>query len=153
MRGRGARGHAMLELALSAGVMVACLAGTFQFGYTFYVYNRLLTAVGNGARYAAQRTYRAATPEDLEKGRLAIRNMVVYGDSRPQPDAVPVVPGLAPAQVQVEWRSGDDGAPNTVSIAISQYAINAVFGEFTFAGRPGVEFPYVGPYSPDEREP
>jgi hypothetical protein len=45
--GRGQRGHAMLELAASAAVMVACLGGTFQFGYTFYVYNQLVTAVGN----------------------------------------------------------------------------------------------------------
>ena len=40
------RGHAMLELAISASVMVTCLVGTFQFGYTFYVYNQLVTAVG-----------------------------------------------------------------------------------------------------------
>ena len=153
MRRRGERGHAMLELALSAGVMVACLAGTFQFGYTFYVYNQLVTAVGNGARYAAQRTYRAATPGDLEKGRGAIRNMVVYGDSRPEPDAAPVVAGLEPSQVQVEWMIGDDGAPTAVSVAISRYTIDAVFGEFTFSGRPGVEFPYVGPYAPGESEP
>ena len=45
----------MLELAISAGVMVTCLGGTFQFGYTFYVYNQLVTAVGNGARYASVR--------------------------------------------------------------------------------------------------
>ena len=46
----GAGGHAMIELALSAGVMIACLAGTFQFGYTFYVYDELVSAVGSGAR-------------------------------------------------------------------------------------------------------
>ena len=56
------KGHAMLELAISAGVLVTCLAGTFQFGYTFYVYNQLVSAVGNGARYAAQRTYRYRDP-------------------------------------------------------------------------------------------
>src|SRR5580693_2018988 len=98
-RGRAQKGHAMLELALCAGVMVSCLAGTFQFGYTFYVYNQLVTAVGNGARYAAMRTYRAAAPQDIEKGSSAIRNMVVYGDARPPADAAPVVPGLTPDQV------------------------------------------------------
>ena len=65
------RGHAMLELAVSAGVMVSCLVGTFQFGYTFYAYNQLVTAVGDGARYAAQRTYRAATDQDVERGNAA----------------------------------------------------------------------------------
>lgn len=84
------RGHALIELALSAGVMVACLAGTFQFGYTFYIYDELVSAVGNGAQYAASRTYRAATPADLERGTQAIRNMVVFGNSRPEPGAVPI---------------------------------------------------------------
>ena len=83
------RGHAMIELAVSAGVMVACLAGTVQFGYTFYIYNQLVTAVGNGGRYAAMRTYRAASPRDIEKGKTAIRNMVAYGDTRPAPNALP----------------------------------------------------------------
>src|ERR1019366_8945876 len=95
------KGHAMLELALSAGVMVTCLAGAFQFGYTFYVYNQLVTAVGNGARYAAQRTYRAASAQDVERGNTAIRNLVVYGDSQPVPDAAPVVRNLKPEQVEV----------------------------------------------------
>src|SRR4051794_12236397 len=70
------KGHAMIELALSATLMMSFLAGTFQFGYTFYVYNQLVTAVGNGGRYAAIRTYRAATPQDVEKGAAAIRNFV-----------------------------------------------------------------------------
>ena len=75
----------MLELAISAGVMVSCLVGTFQFGYTFYTYNQLVTAVGNGARYAAQRTYRAASDRTSNAGNAAIRNMVVYGDAQPAP--------------------------------------------------------------------
>ena len=47
------KGHAMIELAVSAGVMVTFLAGTFQFGYTFYVYNQLVSAVGDGGRFAS----------------------------------------------------------------------------------------------------
>src|ERR1700676_1323129 len=103
-RGHGTReqGHAMLELAISAGVMVSCLVGTFQFGYTFYSYNQLVTAVGNGARYAAQRTYRTGS-EDVERENAAIRNMVVYGDAQASPEAAPVVPKLTPAEVDVRW--------------------------------------------------
>ena len=77
----------MIELAVSAGVMVSCLAGTFQFGYTFYIYNQLVTAVGNGGRYAAMRTYRAASEAISKKANAAIRNMVVYGDAHPAPSA------------------------------------------------------------------
>jgi Flp pilus assembly protein TadG len=146
-------GHAMLELALSAGVMVACLGATFQFGYTFYVYNQLVTAIGNGGRYAAMRTYRAATARDLEKGREAIRNMVVYGDSHPAPDAVPVAPGLTPEQVRVEWTLGASGAPEAVSITVRNYRVQALMAEYEFTGRPGVEFPFVGRFAPAESEP
>jgi Flp pilus assembly protein TadG len=145
-------GHAMIELAFSAAVMMSCLAGTFQFGYTFYVYNQLVSAVGNGGRYAAMRTYRAATPEDVEKGRMAIRNMVVFGDPNPVPGAAPVVLSLTPAQVEVKWTPDASGAPEAVDVSIAGYTVNAVFGAMKLDGRPAVEFPFVGRYAPGERE-
>jgi hypothetical protein len=141
----------MVELAACAGVMVACLAGTFQFGYTFYVYNQLVTAVGNGARYASARTYRSASSRDIEKGNDAIRNMVVYGDTHPAAGATPVVPGLKPEEVEVKWILVA-GKPEFVDVAINHHQVNAVFGSFTFAGRPRVEFPYLGRYAPAESE-
>jgi hypothetical protein len=153
MRRVNQKGHAMLELAVSAGVMVACLAGTVQFGYTFYIYNELVTAVGNGGRYAAMRTYRSATPRDIEKGKTAIRNMVVYGDARPEPGALPQVAHLKPEQVQVEWTMDDSGGPADVSVAITDYTVDAVFGIFHFSGRPAVEYPYLGRFAPSETEP
>jgi Flp pilus assembly protein TadG len=146
------RGHAMLELAISAGVMVSCLVGTFQFGYTFYTYNQLVTAVGNGARYAAQRTYRPAS-DDVEQGNAAIRNLVVYGDAQPAPDAAPVVPKLTPTQVDVRWDLAGDGTPLNVNVAIKGYTMDAIFHSFTFDGRPAVQFPYVGKYTPGETKP
>jgi len=152
-RGHGTRekGHAMLELAISAGVMVTCLVGTFQFGYTFYTYNQLVTAVGNGARYAAQRTYRSGS-EDVERGNAAIRNMVVYGDAQPAREAAPVVPKLTPAEVDVRWDLAGNGTPLNVNVAIKGYTTDAIFRSFTFDGRPSVQFPYVGKYAPGERE-
>ena len=153
MKRRSERGHAMLELAVCAAVMVSFLAGTFQFGYTFYIYNQLVTAVGNGGRYAAQRTFRAGTPWDIERGNAAIRNMVVYGDSQPVADAAPVVPNLKPEQVEVQWVTAGQGAPKAIDVFIHGYTLNAVFRSFTFEGRPSVEFPYVGRYAPSESEP
>ena len=152
-RGHGTRekGHAMLELAISAGVMVTCLVGTFQFGYTFYTYNQLVTAVGNGARYAAQRTYRSGS-EDVERGNAAIRNMVVYGDAQPAREAAPVVPKLTPAEVDVRWDLAGNGTPLNVNVAIKGYTTDAIFRSFTSDGRPSVQFPYVGKYAPGERE-
>ena len=154
MRRRNQRGHAMIELAVSAGVMVACLAGTVQFGYTFYVYNQLVTAVGNGGRYAAMRTYRAAVPSDTEKGKVAIRNMVVYGDARPVPNAPPQVASLKPEQVQVEWVMDESGTrPVAVDVSIVDYTVDAAFGMFRFTGKPAVEYPFVGRVASGESEP
>jgi Flp pilus assembly protein TadG len=147
------KGHAMIELAMSATLMIMFLAGTFQFGYTFYVYNQLVTAIGNGSRYAAMRTYRAATPQDIEKGKAAIRNFVVYGDTQPTPDAAPIARDLKPEQVDVRWVQDDAGVPTAVEVSISNYTVDAVFKTFTFSGRPGVQFPYVGRYAPSESEP
>jgi TadE-like protein len=149
---RRERGHAMIELAASAAVLMSCLAGTFQFGYTFYVYDALVAAVGNGARYAASRTYRAATDQDLEKGRAAIRNLVVYGNTRPEPDAAPVVPNLSAENVQVSWIMDDSGTPTAVDVSLVNYTVHALFGSFTFNQRPLAEFPYVGKYAPGESE-
>lgn len=140
MNRRRQSGHAMIELAVSAAVMVTCIAGTFQFGYTFYVYNQLVTAVGNGGRYAAVRTYHA---REIDKDKQAIRNIVVYGDPQPAPDARPVVAGLTPDLIDVNW-TVESGSPSAVSIAIRDFSIDAVFGKFAFHNRPGVEFPYVG---------
>lgn len=146
-------GHALLELAISAGVMVACLAATVQFGYTFYIYDELVTAVGNGGRYAAMRTYRAATARDIEKGKAAIRNMVVYGDARPESNAVPQVAHLRPEEVQVDWVMDESGKPAAVNVSVADYTVDAAFGVFHFTGRPAVEYPFVGRFAPGETEP
>jgi Flp pilus assembly protein TadG len=135
-RSKRQKGHAMVELAISAGVMVTCLAGTFQFGYTFYVYNQLVSAVGNGARYASVRPQSA----DAEGDKTAIRNMVVYGESKPSPTAMPTVRNLKPEQVEVEYLEDRPA----VRVSIQGYKVDAVFGEFEFSGRPGVEFPVLG---------
>lgn len=137
MKRRSQKGHAMLELAISAGVMVTFLGGTFQFGYTFYVYNQLVSAVGDGARYASVRPLSG----DREIDKTAVRNMVVYGESKPSPNATPVVRNLTPEHVDVAY--AEDG--ETVHVAIRGYKVDALFGEFEFTGRPGVEFPYIGP--------
>jgi hypothetical protein len=142
----------MIELAISAAVMVSCLGGTVQFGYTFYIYNELVSAVGNGGRYAAMRTYRGASPADIEKGKTAIRNMVVYGDARPTPGTPPQVANLRPEQVRVEWIKDESGdKPGFVDVSIADYTVDAAFGMFRFTGRPAVEYPFVG--RPSESEP
>jgi Flp pilus assembly protein TadG len=142
----------MIELAFAAMVMASCLGGTVEFGYTFFVYDQLVSAVGNGGRYAAMRTYRAATPEDIEKGKAAIRNLVVYGDSKPAAGVAPIAPGLTPENVKVSWVMDEKGLPSAVDVTLDRYQVHALFGAFTFTGRPSVEFPFVGRYAPGESE-
>lgn len=125
----------MLELALSAGVMTACLAGTIQFGHAFYVYNQLINAVGTGARFASKRPIST----DPEADRAAIRNMVVYAEAKPAPGAPSAVPGFRPDQVEVEF------VEDKVRIAIRGYKIDALVTSIDLDGRPAVEFPYIGP--------
>lgn len=131
---RNQRGHAMLELAVCAGVMVACLSGTFQFGYTFFVYNQLVNAVGNGGRYASLRPRTA----DEQADKTAIRNMVLFGESRPSPNAVPVVRNLKPEQVEIEFLE------DAVRVGVREFQVDAVFADFTLTGKPVVEFPLLG---------
>lgn len=153
MRRRAQRGHAMLELSVTAGIVLAFIGWTFQFGYAFYVYNQLVTAVGNGARYASARTLRAATPGDVEKVKSAIKNLVVYGDARPEKDSAPVVANLSPDNVQVNFVMDKSGNPVRVNLTLANYKVDAVFQTYDFSGRPFVEFPYTGRYAPTEREP
>jgi hypothetical protein len=149
---RRQKGHAMIELAFAAMVMASCLGGTMEFGYTFLVYDQLVSAVGNGGRYAAMRTYRAATAQDVEKGKDAIRNIVAYGNSRPGDGSAPVVAGLRPENVEVSWVMDEKGSPSAVDVSIKNYEVHAMFGAVTFTGRPAVEFPFVGRYAPGESE-
>jgi len=55
--------------------------------------------------------------------------------------------------VNVECTKDESGAPQWVSVSVREYTVDAVFARFTFRGRPGVEFPFVGKYAPSEREP
>src|SRR4029077_19950703 len=98
------------------------------------------------------RTYRAAAPEDIEKGRQAIRNLVVFGDPQPAADARPLVPDLKRENVRVEWVMNSTGAPEAVDVSIVGYPVNAIFGTVSLTGRPAVEFPFVGRYAPAENE-
>ena len=80
----------MLELALSAAVMVSCLAGTFQFGYTFYVYNELVTRGGQRSSLRGHANLSRGVPADIEKGKRRFAIWWSTGTRGPRPSAVPV---------------------------------------------------------------
>jgi Flp pilus assembly protein TadG len=152
-RWRSKRGNAMLEFALSAGILIPCLAGSFQFGYAFYTYNKLQSAIDQGGRYASMRTYRyLAGVTDEDKVKLAVKNVVVYGTPSPGANDAPVVNGLDASKVTVAYTK-TSGFPTSVQVSISSFAVNTIFATYTFAGKPVVTFPFVGRYAAAESEP
>src|SRR5207245_9985969 len=52
----------------------------------FYVYNTLVIAVREGARYASIKPYDSTTTTPTSAFQNAVRNMVVYGDQNPPGD-------------------------------------------------------------------
>ena len=143
------RGNVMIEFAIGAGVLVLLFSGTFQFGYMFYQYNLLKNAVNSGAEYASLRTYdsNSATPSNAFT--QAIQNVVVYGD--PSGGTQPISPGLTTRNVVLTpgWSTGGSGGiPLTMTVSITGYTIDAVFGTTTLTGKPSATYPYVGIYAP-----
>jgi Flp pilus assembly protein TadG len=150
-RRRSQSGNVMLEFAVGAGVMVAVFTGTFVFGYNFYRYNTLATAVASGAEYASLRPYDSSTTTPSSAFLTAVQNMVVFGD--PSGTATtPVSPGLTKDNVKLtvtfSSATAGKGVPVTVTVYIANYTLNAIFGKNTYDQKPSVTYAYSGVYSP-----
>ena len=142
---RSGQGSALLEFALAASILVPLFTGTFQFGYTLYVYNNLQSAVRGGARYASMRSYDSATSTPSNEFSTAVNNMVVFGN--PEGTGQPVSRGLTPSNVQIQPNM-NGAAPESITVQIAAYTIDAVFTSFTFNGKPSTTFPYTGTAAP-----
>jgi Flp pilus assembly protein TadG len=153
MNRRSRRGSALLEFAVASIILVPCVTATFQFGYSFYVYNQLESAIASGARYASFRTYRALNGgTDYTKFQTAVKNVVVYGN--PDGTGPAQARGLAPGNVTVTLSPSTAGTiPNTVAVSINSFTIDTVFKSYTLTGKPFVSLEYVGRYAPLEAEP
>jgi hypothetical protein len=147
------RGNAMLEFALSAAVLFALFSSTFQYGYTFYIYNELQGAVRNGARYASQRTYKASSSGCIDKTKDAIRYATVYGypvlQAKDLPAGTPPsVRGLTIANVDVNYILDPSGVPFTVEVKIINFTVDALFSSYIFNNKPYAQAPFLGTYGP-----
>jgi Flp pilus assembly protein TadG len=147
------RGNSLIEFALSSTIFILSFSGAFQFGYGFYRYNQLQSAVTGGARYASLKTYRCAAQADIERNKAAVANMVVFGTPAPPVNAAPVVPGLHTGLVDVTYNFSSAGVPTSVRVGMRSMTIDAVFTRFTFTGKPFTTFPYMGRYAPNETQP
>ena len=134
---RSERGNALLEFALGWSLLWFLFAGVYQFGFSFYVYNTVLTSVGNAAELGSKLTYDTANPGQFT---TAIQNLVVYGNTTA--GTTPIVPGLSTANVTVTVTPA--GMPTALTVSISNFSVDAVFTHFTFNGKPRASTAYMG---------
>src|SRR5579864_7389843 len=125
IKNKSERGNELLEFALGFSVLWALFAGIYQFGYSFYIYNTMLTSVGNAAELGSKMTYDTASPSTYTS---ALKNMVVYGNTTA--GTTPIVPGLATSNVTVTVNPAG-GIPTDLTITINNFTIDAVFTRFT----------------------
>ena len=153
----------MLEFAIGATVFVTLFTGTFQYGYSFYVYNNLLSAVRAGARYGTIARYTSLSgfsmatppasgymgPTGIGTGQQefvnAVQNVVVYGD--PSGGSNPVAPGLTTDNVNVDV-TFLNGGPDKVWVRINGYTLNAIFGSWNLINKPACTMVYQGAFTP-----
>jgi Flp pilus assembly protein TadG len=140
----------LVEFALSTPLLVTILAGTFQFGYSFYVYNQLQMAIRSGTRYASLRDYQSESASCVSAVNDSVKNVVVYGTPNPAAGAQPIVRGLNTSNVAVNFTPDAKGVPTIVNVSISNFRVDAIFTAFVFNGKPWAEVPYTGRYAPTE---
>ena len=132
------KGSALVEFALSFALLWALFSGVYEFGYTFWKYNALMTAVSSGAAFGSKRSYDTANSSAFT---TAVQNMVVYGDTNT--GTTTAVPGLTTANVTVAVTL-NNAIPTYVTVSINTFTIDAVFQSFAFNGKPSVTVPYIG---------
>jgi len=132
------RGNALLEFALGFSVLWALFAGIYQFGYTFFIYNRLMTTVTSAAELGSKLTYDTANTSQFTN---AVTNMVLYGSTTA--GTTPLVPRLSSSNVSVSVNA-QNSIPTNVTITINSFTVDALFHSFTFNGKPSVTMAYTG---------
>jgi Flp pilus assembly protein TadG len=139
-RGRTTAGSAAIEFALAFLLLWLLLGGTFRLGYSMYVYESLVSAVAGAARYAARVEFDSPGHAFVAN----VKNMVVYGS--PTGGTAPMAPGLTTGNVDVKWTTDERGVPQTLTVAIVNYQLNAIFQTFTWSGKPSVTVRFAGTY-------
>ena len=140
----------MVELGLALSLLTLGLAGTWQFGYSFYTYNTLQSTIRNGARYASLTEYDGGSGNGTSFS-ARVKNVTVYGKPTPGTNDRPVVSGLTPSAIQVVTVRDTSGVPSRVTVQIQSFSLSTGlsgrFGGFTLQGKPSSTFDYVGRYT------
>ena len=149
---KGRRGSSILEFAIGASAFVLFFTGVFQFGYSFYIYSKLESAVRGGARYGAMSVYKVDVPTVASSPTSTfvdeVRNVTVYGHPAGAGEGrSPLVTGLTTEHVKVSVAFQND-MPSSVVVSISGLRLDAIFGTWNANGKPKATFQYVGRYAP-----
>jgi Flp pilus assembly protein TadG len=137
----------MVEFTLSMMALAPLFLGAATFGYTFYVYSKLASAVRTGARYASTLKYDSANATPTTSFLTAVRKMTVYGDPGAAAGATPLVAGLAATNVNLTV-TFTSGAPNGMTVSISGYQVPSYPGRITLNNKPYAWFPFTGQWGP-----
>jgi Flp pilus assembly protein TadG len=137
---RKSKGSSLVEFAFGWTILWALLAGVFQFGYSSYQYNVLMTAVVNAAELGSQLNYDTGDP----KGSMIapVTNMVLYGDTNA--GATPVLPGLTASNVDVNVTTDEQGMPRAITVTIGNYTLTGLFKTFNLANKPRATAAFMG---------
>jgi hypothetical protein len=111
---RDERGVQLLELALVLPILLVLFGAVAEFGRYFYEYTTVAKAARVGARFLASKS--VLSTKDYEGD---AKNLVVYGNIAGTGD--PVLPGLSPLNVDVQYIGGPSGVPDTVMVSIIDY--------------------------------
>jgi Flp pilus assembly protein TadG len=120
------RGLAMVELAISAPLLLLLLYAIGEFGNIFYQYALLADAARNADRYLGSNAIKDSSGVPIVTATVAsaTRNLAVYGNAGGA--GSPLLPGLAVGQVTVATQVDGSGATDvTVSVA---YPYQSLFG-------------------------
>lgn len=141
-RGKPQRGNVLIEFALGWSVLWLLFGGLYQFGYSFFVYNQLQTAVANAAELGSKLDYDISDTGNPTRFQQTLQNMVVYGDETA--GTTPIVPGLTTSNVNVLVTLDAQSIPRDITITISNYTYSAIFASFTPLNKPRATTKYFG---------
>jgi Flp pilus assembly protein TadG len=137
----------MVELVLSLSFLTALFLGTWEYGYTFYLYAELEQAVRTGARYASLQPYHSGNSTPTPDYVTAVKNVVVYGNPSPPQGALPVAANLGAKNVQLSV-TFTNNVPTAVSVYLTGYSISTYLGTWPLNNKPLSWFPYAGMFGP-----
>ena len=136
------RGATIIEFALAFPLVILILGGMFQFGYTFFLYNSLVSQVRSGTRYASIADFDKPNGTTFEQN---VKNVVVYGISNPTASDKPLVPGLNISHVVID--SSDrfaSGRPRSIAISIWAFDVPTIWTTFQLNNKTKSTFVYLG---------